>query len=665
MRTLLAVAFSLHSTAALSLPSRRHFLVGGGASAVAGPAAAKTDATALVPAEAEAAPSTGLTGLLLLPPVAPLRNRYHWVRSGEDAMELAGQITTNSAFKLSVANSLTDSGVAEARAAARSLRAAGVENPLIWYCTGRSSSQTADVIAGELGVSGDRLNPEYVMLDARGFGVHEGEPTASIAALHELYDGRSRYLKPVEGEDGSYAESVECVYARIRSVLSNVETSRCGEDVVVVAPGSDMATIAKAMLYGTDLRNHFRGPPVYPGAVVHFGDMAATAKPWATTRASTDPGLAWADRERKALTVAREDRKKAARDLRLAADDVDHAVRGAKGRAATARQKAADAAERREAADARVLASAQEEALKEAERAARERRAEDARVLAAAKEEALFARRSEERAARDAADREKREQQRVLYAAKQKADDEKKAAQRAVYAARQREQRERQALSKEGEGLAFLEEEGLYALGGVVAAGLGLQSLGEPASPEELEARRRAAEARAARLAAVEAEDRAAAAREAAARAAAAAELEAERAAAAAALQDQRRAEAARLKLEREALRLAREAENARKVERMVPSAKEAAHKQRVRDEAAARAEREQRDEDRRRAAAAAAEAEARAALAATAAEAALPDADSGPCDPLDDLCNAVYANERDDSWLYDIQGILAASEDD
>ncbi|KAH8071384.1 phosphoglycerate mutase-like protein [Aureococcus anophagefferens] len=562
MRTLLAVAWSLHGTAALSFPSRRHFLVGGGASAVAGPAAAKTDAAALVPAEAEAAPSTGLTGLLLLPPVAPLRNRYHWVRSGEDAMELAGQITTNSAFKLSVANSLTDSGVAEARAAARSLRAAGVENPLIWYCTGRSSSQTADVIAGELGVSGDRLNPEYVMLDARGFGVHEGEPTASIAALHELYDGRSRYLKPVEGEDGSYAESVECVYARIRSVLSNVETSRCGEDVVVVAPGADMATIAKAMLYGTDLRDHFRGPPVSPGAVVHFGDMAATAKPWATTRASTDPGLAWADRERKALTVAREDRKKAARDLRLAADDVDHA-------------------------------------------------------------EALVAR-SRRRAPRT----EKQERQRVLYAAKQKADDEKKAAQRAVYAARQREQRERQALSKEGEGLAFLEE-GLYALGGVVAAGLGLQSLGSPRRRRS--SRRGAAPPR--RRRAAPSRPRTRAPRRGAA--AAAAELEAERAAAAAALQDQRRAEAARLKLSA-ALRLAREAENARKVERMVPSAKEAAHKQR-----------------------------AGAALAATAAEAALPDADGGPCDPLDDLCNAVYANERDDSWLYDIQGILAASEDD
>ncbi|KAH8053040.1 Histidine phosphatase [Aureococcus anophagefferens] len=467
----------------------------------------------------------------------------------------------------------------------------GRREPLIWYCTGRSSSQTADVIAGELGVSGDRLNPEYVMLDARGFGVHEGEPTASIAALHELYDGRSRYLKPVEGEDGSYAESVECVYARIRSVLSN------------------------AMLYGTDLRDHFRGPPVSPGAVVHFGDMAATAKPWATTRASTDPGLAWADRERKALTVAREDRKKAARDLRLAADDVDHAVRGARA-ARRPRQKAR--APRAARARTRVLASAQEEALKEAERAAR----------------AARGRRAGPRGGQE----------------ELKADDEKKAAQRGLRRA-PAEQRERQALSKEGEGLAFLEEEGLYALGGVVAAGLGLQSLGARVAGGARGAapRRRGAPRAPSR-------PRTAPAARAAARAAAAAELEAERAAAAAALQDQRRAEAARLKLEREALRLARANAQGRAHGALGEGGRAQAAGSRRGGRARARAA----DEDRRRAAAREAEAG-----RGGGAEAALPDADGGPCDPLDDLCNAVYANERDDSWLYDIQGILAASEDD
>ena len=112
-----------------------------------------------------------------------------------------------------------------------------------------------------------------------GFGAHEGIKLKDLPQLHAQYDARSRYLKPLEGEDGSYAESVEDVFARVRSVLSNCETSRCGEEIVIVAPGADLLSIASAMLRGDDLRTHFKNKPP-PGAVVHFGDMAATAKPW-------------------------------------------------------------------------------------------------------------------------------------------------------------------------------------------------------------------------------------------------------------------------------------------------------------------------------------------------------------------------------------------------
>ena len=86
------------------------------------------------------------------------------------------------------------------------------------------------------------------------------------------------------------------VFARVRSVLSNCETSRCGEEIVIVAPGADLLSIASAMLRGDDLRTHFKNKPP-PGAVVHFGDMAATAKPWTPSK-SNDPGPAWAAAER-------------------------------------------------------------------------------------------------------------------------------------------------------------------------------------------------------------------------------------------------------------------------------------------------------------------------------------------------------------------------------
>ena len=122
---LLLAAATAPGASALAVPSRRQWLVGGTASALAGPAVASDEF------------STGTTGLLLLPPVAPLRNRYHWVRAGEDAMEAQGVITTNSAFKLAVSNSLTERGAAQARAAAADLRRAGVES------TGPACTRTA------------------------------------------------------------------------------------------------------------------------------------------------------------------------------------------------------------------------------------------------------------------------------------------------------------------------------------------------------------------------------------------------------------------------------------------------------------------------------------------------------------------------------------------
>ena len=153
----------IHGAASLQIPTRRQLLTGAGASLVA-PAPAwadKHDVDELVAAPASSADGVGRSGLLLLPPVTPLRNsraaapeslrgtppvaadacgarrrlppRYTWVRAAEDELEATGVISTNPAFKMAVSNSLTAKGQAQAIAAANELKKKGVTNPLIWY----------------------------------------------------------------------------------------------------------------------------------------------------------------------------------------------------------------------------------------------------------------------------------------------------------------------------------------------------------------------------------------------------------------------------------------------------------------------------------------------------------------------------------------------------
>ena len=372
LRALLLAA----AAAALKVPTRRELLAGA-ASSVAAPAFA--DPREFTPSVVEEEFSTGKTGLLLLPPVAPLRNSYTWVRAAEDEAEANGILATNPAFKMAVSNSLTERGLKQASDAARKLKELGMSNPRIWYCTGRSSTQTADILCDELGIPHDRMMPEYVMLDARGFGAHEGFKLKELDKLHAQYDARSRYLKPVEGEDGSYAESVEDAYARIRSVLSNCETSRCGEEIVIVAPGADLLSIASAMLKGDDLRTHFRNKPP-PGAVVHFGDMHETAKPWTPSK-SNDPGPAWAAAERDRLTRAHDDRALVARAQARGHQDVDRLVDAHEDHTIRTARLDAQAAARRATADAQNDKNAATKAAADARKEqARERRA--ARVAA-------------------------------------------------------------------------------------------------------------------------------------------------------------------------------------------------------------------------------------------------------------------------------------------
>lgn len=268
--------------------------------------------------------NTGTTGLVLLPPLEPFRNSYWLVKAGDNGLD---RIETNAARKM--LNTLSSRGISEVESLSLDL-----ENPLLFYSTERASTETAEILAAKLGVTRERMVPEYTLLDARGFGAHEGERLSSIPVLHEKYDARSRYLKPPEGEDGAYAECVECVFARVRQLMSKTETMFCGEQIVFVAPGDDVFSILVSAVRGRDLKQHFRIPLQYP---LRLDTLELDPSK------SFEPGLAWAEKERERIEIERKDverlayeyqralrrRYRAPEEQQLVSKKTDHPILGA------------------------------------------------------------------------------------------------------------------------------------------------------------------------------------------------------------------------------------------------------------------------------------------------------------------------------------------------
>ena len=148
------------------------------------------------------------------------------MRAGESRSEADGVIETNAARKFLFSNGLTEEGAKQASAAADAVaRVFGDAGgpPVVRYATARHCKQTADILGARLAVPSSLL-PEADLLDARGYGGTRARASGACP-LWAQYDAKSRYAKPPEAEDGSYAESVEDVYVRVREVLSVCETT--------------------------------------------------------------------------------------------------------------------------------------------------------------------------------------------------------------------------------------------------------------------------------------------------------------------------------------------------------------------------------------------------------------------------------------------------------
>jgi broad specificity phosphatase PhoE len=98
--------------------------------------------------------------------------------------------------------------------------------------------------------------PEFAYLDARGVGSMEGRDVRSVASLLSEMDSKSPDLRMERGTDGTPNESVADVFVRVRQLMSKLETQYFGEDIVVIAPDSDLLSVLECALCNEPLTDH-------------------------------------------------------------------------------------------------------------------------------------------------------------------------------------------------------------------------------------------------------------------------------------------------------------------------------------------------------------------------------------------------------------------------
>ena len=204
-----------------------------------------------------AAPAARANGLILFPPEA-LQNRYFLLRAGETVAEAAGKIETNPIATLGPSSFLTPKGVGQVEAAAAAMVAAGLEGGTgcwVYYNKASPSQQTAAVLGRVLGVSYSNIVPDFAWLDPRGVGALEGQQLPLLDELRKM-DSSDPSLRPPPAEDGTPNESIGDLLVRVRNIVSILETSYQGVDVVLVSPSSDVLSVLAAASLGDDLRNH-------------------------------------------------------------------------------------------------------------------------------------------------------------------------------------------------------------------------------------------------------------------------------------------------------------------------------------------------------------------------------------------------------------------------
>ena len=199
-------------------------------------------------------PGICVGGMLTFPLPTPLKNNYVLMRSGESTADAQNVVETNPVKKLSLRNGLTVRGQEQVKEAAAKLAGEmGFSPTFIWVSNTQRAYETATRIGQELQIGQNRIIPEYSFLDARSFGTFEGSNLdEALAEVHLLDESQGVKWRAPQNSDGTPTDSVSDVLVRMNQLISSVESFYSGEDVLVVAPDSDILSVLVAALSNED-----------------------------------------------------------------------------------------------------------------------------------------------------------------------------------------------------------------------------------------------------------------------------------------------------------------------------------------------------------------------------------------------------------------------------
>lgn len=185
-----------------------------------------------------------------------LVNRYILLRPGETTFEAAAMVDSDPINKMSKDRGLTKKGRAQVSASAKELKRLGIM-PYVFFDIGARASQTAYILKEELGISENNMQPEYLFLEARGWGEWDGAELKEATARMREIDNNDINGIPEASDEGAPTDSLNDVFCRMRNTILKCENSYAGADIVIIGGDSSVLSVFAAAACEVDLQDHF------------------------------------------------------------------------------------------------------------------------------------------------------------------------------------------------------------------------------------------------------------------------------------------------------------------------------------------------------------------------------------------------------------------------